>query len=194
MKQADDVLAYWLDEVGPDKWYRADENLDDDIRAQFGTTWDLCQQGACGLWLTDPAGALAYVILTDQFSRNMFRGDARAFATDKMARAAAKLAIDRDWDRAISEPARQFFYMPLTHSENLIDQDRAVRLIHARLPETGGSTLEHARVHRSIIRTYGRFPYRNAILGRAMTQAEQGFMDDGGYGAVLRAHMAAQKG
>ena len=186
MKQADDILTYWLDEVGPDGWYRGDKALDDDIRDQFEFTWERAQLGACGLWLTDPAGILAYIILTDQFSRNMYRDDARAFASDKSARAAAKVAIDREWDRAISEPARQFFYMPLMHSENLIDQDRAVRLIHSRLPDTGGSTLTHARVHRSIIRKFGRFPYRNAALGRTMTPAEQKFMDDGGYGTLFR--------
>ena len=192
MKQADDILTYWLDEVGPDGWYRGDKALDDDIRDQFEFTWERAQLGACGLWLTDPAGTLAYIILTDQFSRNMYRDDARAFASDKSARAAAKVAIDREWDRAISEPARQFFYMPLMHSENLIDQDRAVRLIHSRLPETGASTLTHARVHRSIIRKFGRFPYRNAALGRTMTPAEQKCMDDGGYGTLFREETASE--
>ena len=108
MKQADDILTYWLDEVGPDGWYRGDKALDDDIRNQFEFTWERAQLGAFGLWLTDPAGTLAYIILTDQFSRNMYRDDARAFASDKSARAAAKVAIDREWDRAISEPARSF--------------------------------------------------------------------------------------
>ena len=192
MTQADDILPYWLDEVGPDGWYRGDKALDDDIRNQFEFTWERAQLGAFGLWLTDPAGTLAYIILTDQFSRNMYRDDARAFASDKSARAAAKVAIDREWDRAISEPARQFFYMPLMHSENLIDQDRAVRLIHSRLPDTGGSTLTHARVHRSIIRKFGRFPYRNSALGRNMTPPEQKFMDDGGYGTLFREETAAE--
>ena len=192
MKQADDILTYWLDAVGPDGWYRGDKALDDDIRDEFEFTWERAQLGACGLWLTDPAGTLAYIILTDQFSRNMYRDDARAFASDKSARAAAKVAIDREWDRAISEPARQFFYMPLMHSENLIDQDRAVRLIHSRLPDTEASTLTHARVHRSIIRKFGRFPYRNAVLGRTMTPAEQKFMDDGGYGTLFREETASE--
>lgn len=188
---AEDILAYWLDEVGPDGWYRGDKQLDDQIRDRFEGLWDESQQGGCGLWLTDPAGTLAYVILTDQFPRNMFRNDDKSFATDKSARAAAKLAIDRDWDRAIAEPARLFFYMPLMHSENLVDQDRAVRLIHARLPETGQSTLVHAKVHRAIIRQFGRFPFRNAALGRTNMQAEQSFLDEGGYGAAFRAYQEA---
>jgi uncharacterized protein (DUF924 family) len=191
VKQADDILSFWMDEVGPDGWYRVAQDVDADIRDRFETTLEHSQLGACGLWLTDPSGALAYVILTDQFSRNMYRDDARAFATDKSARAAAKVAIDREWDRAISEPLRQFFYMPLMHSENLIDQDRAVRLIHSRLPDSGASTLEHARVHRAIIRKFGRFPFRNAALGRTNTPSEQTFMDDGGYGAAYRDHISA---
>lgn len=190
VKQADEILAFWIDELGPSGWYSVNKSVDDHIREKFKFTWEQSQVGACGLWLTDAAGALAYIILTDQFSRNMYRDDARAFASDKTARAAAKVAIDRDWDRSIPEPERQFFYLPLMHSENLIDQDRAVRLIHSRLPDTGASTLEHAKVHRAIIRKFGRFPYRNAALSRVMTPAEQMFLDDGGYGAAYREHVA----
>lgn len=188
----DDILTYWLDQVGPAGWYNGDLSLDDDIRTRFQTTWEHSQTGGCGLWLTNPSGALAFAILTDQFPRNMFRGDGRAFASDGAARAAAKVAIDREWDMQISEPARHFLYMPLMHSENVMDQDRAVRLIHSRLPQTGGDTILHARVHRSIVRKYGRFPYRNAALGRSSSAVEQGFLDDGGYGAAFRAFQADQ--
>lgn len=187
MEIAKQIRDFWLDEVGPNGWYAVDDALDQSIRDRFLSVWEESSEGGCGLWLTDPHGALAYLILTDQFPRNMFRGHGRSFATDKSARAAAKAAIDRDWDRAIDEPARQFFYMPLMHSENLVDQDRGVRLIHSRLGNEGGSTLVHAKVHRSIIRQFGRFPFRNAALDRATTQAEQQFMDDGGYGAAFRA-------
>jgi uncharacterized protein (DUF924 family) len=183
---AKQIRDFWLDEVGPKGWYVVDDTLDQSIRDRFLHVWEEAIEGGCGLWLTDPKGALAYLILTDQFPRNMFRGHGRSFATDKSARAAAKAAIDRDWDRAIDEPARQFFYMPLMHSENLVDQDRGVRLIHSRLEIEGGSTLVHAKVHRSIIRQFGRFPFRNAVLDRTTTQAEQQFMDDGGYGAAFR--------
>ena len=186
MEIAKQIRDFWLDEVGPKGWYVVDDTLDQSIRDRFLHVWEEAIEGGCGLWLTDPKGALAYLILTDQFPRNMFRGDGRSFATDRSARAAAKAAIDRDWDRAIGEPARQFFYMPLMHSENLVDQDRGVRLIHSRLENEGGSTLVHAKVHRSIIRQFGRFPFRNAVLDRATTQAEQQFMDDGGYGAAFR--------
>ena len=93
------------------------------------------------------------------------------------------MAIDRDWDLRIDEPARQFFYMPLVHSENLSDQDRAIRLMHLRL--TGTNNLDHAKVHREIIRRFGRFPYRNDALGRATTEAEQAFLDNDGYRTIL---------
>ena len=141
-------------------------------------------------WLTYPSGTLAYIILMDQFPRNMFRNDGRAFVSDRSARAAAKIAVTRNWDMKISEPARSFFYMPLVHSENLIDQDRAVRLMCTRLPEMGASNLLHAKAHREIIRKFGRFPFRNEALDRDTTPQEQAFIDGGGYGAVLQSLQA----
>ena len=182
----EEILSFWLDEVGPKGWYEASDTLDNTIRERFLDSWKAAQAGKFSLWLTYPNGALAYIILTDQFSRNMFRDDAKAFASDRGARAATKVAIDREWDLTIAEPTRLFFYMPLMHSENLIDQDRGVRLIHSRLPESGKSTLEHAKVHRAIIRKFGRFPFRNAALGRTNTAAEQQFMDDGAYGTAFK--------
>jgi uncharacterized protein (DUF924 family) len=140
VKTAQDVLAFWLDECGPADWYRQDESLDTRIRDMFEATWHRAADGHLGLWLTCPSETLAYIILTDQFTRNMFRGQRDAFATDAVARAAAKMAIDRDWDLRIDAPARQFFYLPLMHSENLTDQDRAVRLFHTRMPDAGGTT------------------------------------------------------
>lgn len=182
----DDILTFWLDEIGPAGWYRGDAPLDREIKAKFESVWTDCQQGGCGLWLTDRAGTLAYIILCDQFTRNMFRGDARSFASDKSARAATKIAIDKGWDMATAEPERHFFYMPLMHSENLIDQDRSVALIGSRLPDTGASNFDHAKVHRDIIREFGRFPFRNKALGRTNTPVEQRFLDNGGYGAAFR--------
>ena len=191
MKTAQDVLAFWLDECGPADWYRQDDALDARIRDQFLATWNRAADGHLGLWLTCPSETLAYIILTDQFPRNMFRGQGDAFATDAVARAAAKMAIDRDWDMQIDAPARQFFYLPLMHPENLTDQDRAVRLFNTRMPDAGGSNLTHARAHRAIIRDFGRFPYRNDALDRATTAAEAQFLSGGGYGAALRQLQAA---
>ncbi|WGW03207.1 DUF924 family protein [Tropicibacter oceani] len=185
MSTPEEILAFWLDEIGPEGWYKQDETLDDDIRSRFLTTWEGAMAGRHGLWLTYPSGTLAYIILLDQFSRNMFRGDARAFVSDRVSLAAAKQAIHRGWDMKIDEPARQFFYLPLMHSENLCDQDRCVRLMKERLPQGQGNLL-HARVHREVIRQFGRFPYRNAALSRSSTEAEQAYMQDGGYGTTLR--------
>lgn len=186
----DDILAFWLDEVGPKGWYNKDEALDEAIRTRFGTALQGLMDGRFGLWLTYPSGALAYIILADQFPRNLFRKDGRAFASDEVARAAAKQAIHRGWDMKIDPPARQFFYMPLMHSENLCDQDRCVRLFKDRMPESE-SNLLHARVHREVIRNFGRFPYRNEVLGRRTTDPEQAFLDNGGYGATLREMQAS---
>ena len=186
MVTPEQVLTYWVDEVGPKGWYSGGDALDAEVRAQFEEAWHEARAGACGLWMTTPVGVLGYIILTDQMPRNMFRGHARAFFTDSSARAAAKMAIERDWDQRIPAPERQFFYMPLMHSENLIDQDRGVRLFASRMPGSDGGNLRHARAHRDIIRRFGRFPYRNAALERKTTAAEQAWMDAGGYAASLR--------
>lgn len=191
MEKPEDVLRYWLDEIGPKGWYGGGPELDADIRGRFQETWDGVMEGACGLWLTYPVGTLAYIIITDQFPRNMFRDTAMAFSSDRHARAACKVAVTRDWDLRISEPARQFFYLPLMHSENLVDQDRAVRLISARM-ERDPSNLLHAQAHRDVIRAFGRFPFRNVALGRVSNAAELAWLDAGGYGAAVRAVTARE--
>ncbi|MBO6776908.1 MAG: DUF924 domain-containing protein [Marinibacterium sp.] len=187
MAAPEDVLSFWLDEVGPDGWYKQDDALDEEIRARFLHVWEGAREGNYSLWLTYPSGSLAYIILTDQFPRNMFREDGRAFSTDRAAIAVAKAAIDKGWDVKIDEPARQFFYLPLMHSENLCDQERCVRMMIDRMPESGASNLLHARAHREVIRRFGRFPYRNAALSRATTQQEASYVADGGYGQTVQA-------
>ncbi|MFV0514866.1 MAG: DUF924 family protein [Jhaorihella sp.] len=182
----EEVLSFWLDDVGEARWYEADETLDADIRARFMDAWEAACEGKFSLWLTYPSGTLAYIILTDQFPRNMFRGEARAFASDRAALSAAKAAIDRGWDMRIAEPARQFFYMPLMHSENLADQERCVRLLCQRMPQSGKGNLLHARAHREVIRLFGRFPFRNDALERSTTVPEEAFVASGGYGATVR--------
>jgi uncharacterized protein (DUF924 family) len=186
MSEPKDILDFWLDDVGPKGWYGGGAALDEEIRQRFLPMWEGASEGRFAMWLTYPNGALAYIILTDQFPRNMFREDGRAFATDRAALAAAKSAIQRKWDLRIDEPARQFFYLPLMHSENLCDQERCVRLILERMPETGADNLLHAKAHREVIRRFGRFPYRNAALSRSDTSPERRFLDEGGYGAAVR--------
>jgi uncharacterized protein (DUF924 family) len=181
----DAILKFWLDELEPKDWYVANDAVDAAIRERFLPAWHEAMEGGFGLWLTYPSGTLAYLILTDQFPRNMFRGSGESFASDRIARATAKSAVALNYDLKIDAPARQFFYLPLMHSESLIDQDRAVRLFHSRM-EGDGSNLLHARAHREIIRRFGRFPFRNEALGRTSTDAEREFIAAGAYGAVLR--------
>lgn len=185
MADKQEVLTFWLQEVGPERWYKSDPALDAEIRERFEPTWQAAAEGRRNHWRCDAGGMLAFLIVTDQFPRNMFRGEARAFETDDIAHAAALKAIKRDLDLDLPERQRQFVYMPLMHSESLADQDHCVRLILARMPDEGANNLLHARVHREIIRRFGRFPYRNAALGRPSTPQEEAFLENEGYGAIL---------
>ncbi|MCK0167065.1 DUF924 domain-containing protein [Jannaschia sp. S6380] len=188
----DDVLRFWLEDCGPEDWYRQDDALDARIRDRFEVTWQAARRGGIDTWFKNARGSLAFLILTDQFPRNMFRGTPDAFATDELARRIATRAVDRKFDLQIEEPGRQFFYLPFEHSECLADQERAVRLICSRMdaPET----LLHARAHRQVIRTFGRFPFRNEALGRTSSEREAAFLADGGYGAVVRELQAGNQG
>jgi uncharacterized protein (DUF924 family) len=179
----EEVLSFWLG-AGPEAWYRQDDAFDAEIRERFGELWDKGARGDLDeAWATNPRGALALIILLDQFPRNMFRGDAKSFASDDRALSTACYALDRGWDMRIGEPERQFFYMPFMHSERLTDQDHCVRLMAERMESA--ENLLHARAHREIIRRFNRFPYRNGALGRISTHAEREFLDRGGYRTVL---------
>lgn len=185
MTRAYEVRKFWLDALSPADWYNQDAQIDQKIRDRFLPLWQKAASGGLAHWLTQAEDVLAFLILTDQMPRNMFRGSSEAFATDGRAREVAKRAIVRGLDQQIDEPQRQFFFMPLMHSESLTDQDHAVRLFLTRMPCTGADSLLHARAHREVIRMFGRFPYRNAALGRSSTAAETRFLDSGGYGAIL---------
>lgn len=182
----EDVLAFWLDEIGEDGWYEADPAVDAEITRRFKPLWQSAKEGALSLWMTYPSGTLAYLILTDQFSRNMFRGAPEAYSMDPAALALSKIAVEKDWDLKIDEPARQFFYLPMMHSECISDQERCIRMLMTRMPETGASNLLHARAHRDVIRKFGRFPFRNEALERRTLETELAFLEDGGYGATVR--------
>jgi uncharacterized protein (DUF924 family) len=181
-----EVVRFWIDEVGPSGWFVARPELDARIVARFLAPWQAARDGGLADWCADPEGALAYVILTDQFPRNMFRGDARAFATDAAARTAARTAAARGIDLQVPEPQRAFLYLPFEHSESMADQEWCLALMEHRLPETGEGFLLHARAHREMIRRFGRFPFRNAAFGLTSTAAEEAFLAAGGYGALVR--------
>lgn len=185
MTLAEQITEYWINEVGPKGWYMGGEALDTEIRERFEKHWIDAMEGAFGPWLMDAKGALAYLILTDQFPRNMFRGDARSFASDALARAAAKHAIAEGWDQKVEPQSRQFFFLPLMHSENLVDQDRSVELFRTAMDGEDGNVI-HAEAHRAVIRAFGRFPYRNEALGRETTPEEQRFLDAGAYGGLVK--------
>jgi uncharacterized protein (DUF924 family) len=172
-----DVLAFWR-AAGPDKWFEKDAALDLEIARRFSSFWRAAGAGELGHWEGTPEGALALVIVLDQFPRNMFRGDQRTYATDRLARAVAEHAISRGFDRQVSHTERQFFYLPLMHSENLADQERCLEL--ARHYGDDEFT-KYAEQHADIVRRFGRFPHRNAILSRATTPDEQAFLDSGGF-------------
>ncbi len=180
-----EVLDFWLGEIGPEGWYAGGEALDALIGMRFGDLWQALADGGLEHWIAGPAVALAYIVVADQFSRNMHRGDAKAFATDARARAAALVAIEEGWDMMAPEPERQFFYMPFEHSENPADQVKAVALLTERVSSDPTMAL-HARAHQLIIEQFGRFPFRNAALGRETTPAEQEFLENGGYGALIQ--------
>ena len=181
-----EVLDYWIGELGPDGWYAGGAGIDAECRLRFLDLWQAAADGGLEHWVDGTVGTLAYLIVTDQLARNIHRGTALAFATDPLALAAARRAVDAGWDLGAPEPERQFFYLPFEHSEALGDQDRAVDLIARRLPEGGAETLLHARAHREIIRRFGRFPFRNAALGRVSSAEEEAFLAEGGYGALVR--------
>jgi len=179
--ELEDVLRYWVHEIGAARWYESDAGADAEIRNRFEGLWRRAGDGDCDHWLLTPRGALALMIVLDQFPRNMFRGLATAYRTDSRALRIAKQAIGRGHDKVTPEPERQFFYLPLMHSEGLSDQERCIRLIKLGMPQTGVEHLEHARRHREVIRKFGRFPSRNLPLGRHDTEAEMHYRADGGY-------------
>jgi uncharacterized protein (DUF924 family) len=181
-----EVLDFWLGEIGSEGWYAGGDELDGVCRDRFLEVWQAAHGGGLEHWVDGTVGSLAYLIVTDQLARNIHRGTALAFATDERARTAARRAVEADWDMGAPEPERQFFYLPFEHSEDMGDQDRCVVLMTERLPETGAENVLHARAHREIIARYGRFPFRNAALGRVSTPEEEAFLAEGGYGAVVR--------
>ena len=171
------VLAFWRD-AGPEKWFNKDTAFDADIRMRFIETYEAAAAEKLADWEATAHGALALTIVLDQFPRNMFRGSARAFAADPLARAVAGRALDRGFDRGMAISDRQFFFLPFEHSESLADQERCCALFAAA---GDADLLKWAQLHADIVRRFGRFPHRNALLDRVTTPAEQAFLDGGGF-------------
>lgn len=170
------VVQFWM-AAGPSQWFRKDAAFDDRFRVRFAAEHEAAATGALTSWQATAEGALALLILLDQYPRNSFRGTARMFVTDPLALTIAKAAIADGFDHQVEPSLRLFFYLPFVHSEQMTDQDRALELYAA----LGTDTARHAHVHRDIIKRFGRFPHRNAILGRTTTADEQQFLDNGGF-------------
>jgi uncharacterized protein (DUF924 family) len=173
----DDILAFWR-EAGSDRWYTRDAAFDDEVRRQFLGLWQKAAAGELSSWETSDHGALALVIILDQFPRNMFRDEAKAFSSDAQALEVASRAVARGADARIEPDLLEFLYMPFMHSEQLSHQQRCVELFRK-----AGNTanIGYAQEHAGIVSRFGRFPHRNRILGRATTPEEQAFLDGGGF-------------
>jgi uncharacterized protein (DUF924 family) len=172
-----DILAFWFSQDVKAKWFVREDGFDAELRQRFGALLAKAKQGELAHWVESPDGALALVILLDQFSRNIYRGTPNAFTADEMALAAAKQAIAQGYDLRLTAEQRGFLYMPFEHSEALADQDRGVALFEALGSE---ESLDYMRRHRDIIARFGRFPHRNAILGRSSTPEEIEFLKQPG--------------
>jgi uncharacterized protein (DUF924 family) len=181
---ARDVLDFWF---GPpplttrDVWFRKDPEFDNAIETRFGAAIAAARAGAYGEWCHEPRGALARVILLDQFPRNIFRDTALAFSGDARALATAEDAVAQGFDRTLEPVERWFLYMPFEHSEENAMQERSLALFGTLATETGlDSPLDWARRHADVVKRFGRYPHRNALLGRQSTAEEIAFLQSPG--------------
>lgn len=175
--EPDTIVEFWR-EAGPDKWFNADPDFDETIRGRFLDIYEFAARGELDRWMDEPSGALALIIILDQFPRNMFRGTPRAFATDDKALAIARKALDRGDHETVAEDINQFLAMPLMHSEDLADQDASVEWME-RLGDE--ENVKAAQEHRDIVARYSRFPHRNAVLGRNAQPEEEAYLAEGGF-------------
>ena len=174
-----EILGFWR-EAGRKRWYTRDAGFDALVRSRYLALWRKAAAGELSSWEASDEGALALVIVLDQFPRNMFRGDITAYSSDALAREVAGRAIGRGADQRIDATLLEFLYMPLMNSEQLADQLRCVDLFRNA---GNAENLKYAEHHADIIRRFGRFPHRNRVLGRDTTPEEQAFLDQGGFSA-----------
>lgn len=173
----DDIIRFWFDEIERKSWWRKDPQFDALIHERFGPVHASAARGELFSWRGSALGRLAEIIVLDQFSRNLFRADARAFAYDGMALVLAQEAVRAEVDQRLSGEQVAFLYMPYMHSESLSIHDQAVALFSKQGLE---GNLEFERKHRLIVERFGRYPHRNAILGRTSTEAEEAFLKEPG--------------
>ena len=171
------IIQFWSS-IGPKGWFTKDADVDAQITSQFTDLHEKAARGELDDWVKEPKACLAYIILLDQLSRNMFRGDRRAFAQDAKAVQAALYAAEHDHERQVDSQLATFLFMPFMHSESIVHQDLCAKLLHRM---GAFMTLDHLIWHRDLIRRFGRFPHRNAVLGRHTSAAEQLYLDSGGF-------------
>lgn len=171
----EEVLKFWFDNLSPDDWFESNEAVDSHIRERFQELHEALLEQVPETWRSSSRGCLAAMIVLDQFSRNMYRGTSRAFAADGAALSLAKEALARGFDRELSMDERKFLYMPFEHSENPAEQARSIELFGTLGSELD---LDYARRHKEIIDRFGRFPHRNAVLGRVSTPEEIEFIKE----------------
>nr|WP_295891736.1 DUF924 family protein [uncultured Devosia sp.] len=176
MRRPDDVIRFWFVEHGIDDWFGGKAEFDHLLAGQFGDTHACVARGEAWQWRATPEGRLAEIIVLDQFSRQLHRGSARAFAQDTMALTLAQEAIAGGADRAILPQRRMFLFMPFVHAESLVIQDEGIR----HFAQLDSGMMKYATGHRDVIARFGRFPFRNAALGRESTPEEVAYMADGG--------------
>lgn len=175
-----DILAFWFEEVKPQQWFQSNPAFDATIRERFMADFSLARTGIFDAWRDAGAdGCLALCVLLDQFPRNMFRGTADMFVTDAMALDVARHAVTERFDILLPPIKRRFLYLPFEHSEVLADQDRSVALFDA-IKKDDPLGYDYAVKHRDVIVKYGRFPHRNALLGRVSTPDEIAYLEAGG--------------
>ncbi|MEP0940790.1 MAG: DUF924 family protein [Rhizobiaceae bacterium] len=172
-----DVIDFWID-AGPEKWWKKNPDFDAEIEQRFGETHRRAAAGELDEWGTTPDGALALILVLDQFSRNLFRNSPRAFAQDEQCVSIVLAQMETGADREMHPDVMHFCYLPLMHSEQLEHQQMCIAEME-RLENT--PSLRAAIQHRDIIADFGRFPHRNALLGRKTTDSEQAFLDGGGF-------------
>lgn len=166
-----EVLRFWFDEVEPAQWFQKNDSFDAEIRERFLTTYEMARRDLCSDWTRDADGVLALCLVLDQFPRNMFRDTPKAFVTDSKILPIVKEALNKGFNQLLSSKKRRFFYMPFMHSENLSDQKRSVKLFET-MKKDDPLSFEYAAKHHEVIEKFGRFPHRNAILGRESSEEE----------------------
>ena len=172
-----EILDFWFVQTQPAQWFQKNEDFDDLIRKQFEQAYDLACQGILENWRDSPEGCLAYILLLDQFPRNMFRGSAKAFATDKKALDVARHAVNKSFDDVFSAVQKRFIYLPFEHSEHIEDQKISVDLF-SQIKAEDPLGYDYAIKHLEVIEKFGRFPGRNKALGRQNTPEEEAFLAD----------------